>query len=86
MTTDALATFRKILGQLTEVSAGLKSLDQDGRLSGEGHEASKAVAWTVAAVATEVARDAVRLCNRFDPDGGPRRTGRRWWFMKRRLI
>jgi len=86
MTTDTLATFRKVLGQLTEASNNLKSLTKDGRLSGDANTAAKALAWNVAAVATEVARDAVQLCNTLDPEGGPPRTGRRWWFMKRRLM
>ena len=95
MATDTLAPFRKMLDHLTQVSEGLKSLDQIGLPLGtsNGHrgaaadaEAAKAAAWRVAALATEVARDAVQLCNRFDPEGGPARPRRRWWSMKKRVI
>ncbi len=95
MATDTLPLFRKMLDHLTQVSDGLKSLDREGwpPSVSNGHRAgaaevaaAKAAAWNVAAMATEVARDAVQLCNQFDPGGGPPRSARRWWFLKRRMI
>jgi hypothetical protein len=94
MATDTMTLFRQMLGHLKEVSDGLKAVEREGlpRSVGNGHkpggsnaEAAKIAAWNVAALATEVARDAVQLCHRLDPNGGPPRTGRRWWFSRRRM-
>jgi hypothetical protein len=92
---SAITLFTNMLEHLKQVSDGLKLLDQAGwphtangeSAGGKAHmEAAKAAALNVAAAAAEVARDALRLCNRFDEGKSPARSGQRKRPSKKRMM
>ncbi len=77
---SALALFKNMLRQLKQVADDLKLLDEAGWPHAEngvnaggdaGLEEAKAAARSVVVKATEVARDALRLCSRFDEPANP---------------
>jgi hypothetical protein len=81
---SALTLFEKMLRQLEEVADGLRLLNEAGWPRAESGvnaaevdlEAAHA-ARSVAAKATEVARDALHLCSRYDEPAGPRTSSRK---------
>ena len=92
---SAVTLFANMLEHLKQVSSALKLLEGAGwphAANGESAEskvymeAAKAAALNVAAIAVEVARDAMQLCSRFDPGKSPAPSGQRKRSSKKRLI
>jgi hypothetical protein len=92
---NAVTIFTNMLEHLKQVSDGLKLLERAGwphAANGEAADskaqmaAAKAAALNVAAIAVEVARDAMQLCSRVDEGKSPAPSGPRKRPPKKRMI